>query len=351
MQYKATKDYPKAPATTDISLYYFSFSGSVITSKDLPKVSFYFRDVLVELYPPVRISAANFRPTPSFTLQSYEKYVGKTSGTGWPRGMAAFPGLTDEHGARINVWQRPELGGEDPELPCDTLIIVAHGRGGGDFGSDLERGIVRPLLERLRVTTNQWWAGRSFEGILGPLHLCTFLTKEGAFAAPSRHLAQVTTSGPNMRSLDKQIWDEAVKQLVNATAVPAYFSLAADAKYMLASKEHRSGLILTCSAFESARDYVKALRNVKNLSTSPTDLPKHLSIGFDKSFGRNLERENPPLFLDLKAFWIARGHAAHGQEIPWRVGDVQQSIEDIREDDLTRKLDSIMDWVVSVKPQ
>jgi hypothetical protein len=53
------------------------------------------------------------------------------------------------------------------------------------------------------------------------------------------------------------------------------------------------------------------------MKVGPNSLLKHVAIGFDNVFGRNLQAEAPDLFEFVQSCWIARGNVAHGKPGKW----------------------------------
>jgi hypothetical protein len=92
-----------------------------------------------------------------------------------------------------------------------------------------------------------------------------------------------------------------------------------DLFYLSSNNERSSLVIAACSLVEILRDTFlrEKLLTINQLKTSQTDLLKHVTIGFEKVVGRNLQREQPETYEFLKACWIARGLTAHGKPLRW----------------------------------
>ena len=218
-------------------------------------------------------------------------------------------------------------------------------------GQFIEDEILGPLLEWVRVLTDQWWAGRSIEGITGALHFVAPLGRDNRTLGHPTPVARFASATAKMVPISNALWLRAAEKAGSGIAPPAELSLATDAKYMLASGEHRSGVILGACAFEAARDAVLESRGlgVSDLKTSDTDLLKHLSVGFGRTFDRNLKLERPELFKKLTALWIARGAAAHGRSISWRHDGDVQPISHVPLPTLVSAIDDLVDWIISIK--
>lgn len=336
----------------DRTLYFYSYSGALVVEGPLPILDGVIDGMRFEILPPTRIGEPALRPTPQFTRRSISKFLELPDPLPFPIQVAAFAAPNDENGARISVWNGPgdDLAPHAPEPPCDTILVVLHGPDSGSHGEIFEKYFLEPLLEWVRVLSDQWWAGRSYEGISGALHFIAPVDRDGRTVGTPTPVARMATGGPHMRPIDATIWTEAADK-AGAGQVPGYLALATDAKFMLTSKEFRAGCVLACGAFESARDEVleKAKLNLSALKCSETNLLQHLSVGFDAAFGRNLEKEQPETFSLLKAFWIARGHAAHGKTLQWREGEQVSAIDEIKSSVLTDGIDRVLAWIRSIR--
>ena len=126
--------------------------------------------------------------------------------------------------------------------------------------------------------------------------------------------------------------------------------LASDVSYYFSAREYRTEIILTCCLFEVLRDNLLERKHLsrRSLNTSETDLLKHLSVGFEAAFSRNLRGERSDLFEFLRSCWIARGHVAHGQPLMWREAGKAVDFEKYPTDQFTQKVEGIASWIRSV---
>lgn len=333
------------------TLYFYSYSGAIVIDGALPVLEGEIDGMRFEIQPPVRIGSPALRPTPQFTPHSIGRFFRFEGNPQFPFQIASFAAPATEAGASVSYWNGPgdEANQGTPDLPRDTLIVTLHGPDSGRYGQRIEKYLLRPILEWLRALTDQWWIGRSYEGISGALHFIAPLDREGKMVGKPTPVTAMTTGGPRMIPVSPSEWVKAADNAV-AGVPPAELGLSTDAKFMLASHEFRSAIILACCAFEAARDRVLDEKQVKlrSLPCSPTDLLKHLSSGFESQFGRNLELEEPETFAALRSFWIARGDAAHGRPVEWRSNGQAMPIDAISPSLLTESIDSILKWTLSV---
>jgi hypothetical protein len=335
------------------TLYFYSYSGAMLIAGPLPVLEGELAGMKLEILPPSRIGSPSLKPTPQFDNESFRRYFTFDKPLDFPIQMATFPGISSSEGATITYWNGPmdHPGTDAPELPRDTIVAVLHGPDSASQGDAIERYLLRPFLEWLRALTDQWWIGRSLEGICGPLHFIAPLDENGQVVGKPTATARVSTSGARFVLLDADIWKRAADNAVARTP-PGERALATDAKFMFASAEVRSGIVLACSAFEAARDRVLDQHSLplKALKCSPTDLLKQLSKGFGGCLGRNIEQEQPDLFDQLRAFWIGRGDAAHGRPAQWRLNGEIIPLEFAPLPVLTSSIDGILDWICSMAP-
>jgi hypothetical protein len=339
------------------TLFFFSYSGAIIVEGKLSTICANLHGNPLEIPAPRRIGAPSLRPTPQLTFENVRQFFDVSIPTPFPLQAGTFPGSSTPEGATANCWFGPSsaLPSGAPPLPADTLLVSYWGPTSHGEGENLERFIVRPFVEWLRVLTHQWWIGRSIEGVSGPLHFLAPLSEEGKGVGSPTPVARGASAGPSMIPLTENIWIEAARRAFAAEVPPSELSLEMDANYMLASHEFRSGIILACSAIEAARDATLAKAGIKlmQLKTSTTDLLKHLSVGFERVLGANLAKEDPGLFAIVTAFWRARGEAAHGKSVRWTSGARAIPIDDLEFGLLSDNLRRALAWIdkASAKPR
>lgn len=205
-------------------------------------------------------------------------------------------------------------------------------------------------MEWLRCLSDQWWIGRSYERISGALHFVSPIDEHGRTIGAPTPVARISTPSARMRSITAEIWTQAADNAA-AGQPSGERGLAADAKHMFASEEFRAACVLACGAFEAARDRTLEENSLKvsDLRCSDTNLLQHLSKGFAHVFRRNLKEEEPALYDLTKAFWTARGHAAHGKPIQWRLGNRVTEIDRADLAALTIGIDDIVGWINGVR--
>lgn len=332
------------------TIYYYSYSGALVIAEPLPTLWGNLNGAKFEIGL-ARLGHPSFRATPQFTNRTFEALFGAPPT--FPVQVASFAAPATAAGATVNYWFGPteDVQPDGPDLPADTLIVTVHGTESGNVGELIEARILRPFLEWLRALTDQWWIGRSYERISGPLHFIAPVDEANRVLGQPTPIASMATGGSRMVAVDADIWAEAARKAV-AGDPSAERGLATDAKYMFVSKEFRSGAILACCAFEAARDGIlgRAGIKLKRLACSPIDLEEHLAVGFESAFGRNIAKERPELAKLLQAFWVARHNAAHGKKIIWRLNGRHIPIESVTVTDFTNGIDEILGWLETIKP-
>ena len=331
------------------TIYYYSFSGAIVAAEPLPILRTGLDDTYLEISP-VRLGHATFRATPQFTNHSFKKFFGAPPD--FPVQMASFAAPSTKAGASLSFWSGPsdEPPPGSPDLPLDTFIVTAEGPRSGEIGELIEHHVLQPLLEWIRVLTDQWWVGRSYERISGPLHFVAPVDDANRTVGKPSPVAAMSTAGPRMVPVTSKIWTEAAENAIVGQP-SAERGLATDAKYFFVSKEYRSGVILACCAFEAARDKILDQTGIRLTKLGGYDLRKHLSVGFEQTLGRNLAKENPRLADLLGAYWLARHAAAHGQSVQWRLGGDVSAIDNVSNAEFTEGIDKILDWLNSVTPR
>lgn len=332
--------------------FFFSYSGALIIEGKLSTLAGEVNGSAFEISAPIRLGPPSFRPIPQLTFENVTSFFQVNIPTPFPLQASTFPGRTVDNQARANCWFGPStfLPPDAPPLPADTFLVTYWGADSAGHGENLERFILRPLLEWLRVLTHQWWIGRSIEGASGALHFIAPLSEQGQGVGSPTPVARGTSAGPLMVPVTESIWIDAARRSFAMEVPPAELVLEMDSNYMLASREFRSGIILACSAVEAARDAVllKAGLKLSQLKTSTTDLLKHLSAGFGHAFGADLAKDDPDLFRILSAFWRARGEAAHGKPVRWCVDTSATAIEDVEFGTLSDNLRRTIAWISGI---
>jgi hypothetical protein len=336
----------------DRTQFFFSYSGGLLVDGDLGVIGAELSGYQIEIAPPCRIGSPSFRPNPQFTFDNFLRFFQVELPPSYPLQAATFPGVSTPSGATASCWFGPSAvvpaGG--PDLPPDTFVVTRWGPNSPNEGENIERYILAPLLEWLRVLTHQWWIGRSIEGVSGPLHFIAPINAKGEVVGSPSPVARFTSAGPHMVPLTQDIWRRGAELALGGATPSASRKLEADANFMLASREFRSGVILASSSIESTRDEALEAGGVKfaKMGTSSTDLLKHLSVGFGRVFLRDLAQEDPALFEILSAFWRARGEAAHGKSVRWRTRQSDVPIEEVEFGTLSDGLSSIRSWIEDV---
>lgn len=340
----------------ELTQFFVSYSGAMLISEDLPTLTAEINGQEANIYAPVRVAEASHRPTPQLRLSNIKRFFSFDDfPPRFPLQVSTFPTQNTESGAGFSVWFGPseDAPPDGPQLPPDTLIVELHGSNSQNEFDLVFKYFVEPLMSWLRVLTGQWWLGRSIEGATKPLQFVVMIGAERRFAGSPTPVIQFVSADESMIPITRKIWTDAADRGLGRKLPPPQDTLMSDANYMLASGEYRSGVILACCSIEANRDEILKRHNIKlkDLNVSKTDLLKHLSVGFEKVLGRNMESEDPDLFSYLKAFWVARGEAAHGKNVQWRSGKEIASIEDVPFGELSRSLRLLNAWVSSIRSQ
>jgi hypothetical protein len=330
------------------TIYYYSYSGALVIAERLPTLWGHLNDAQFEIGL-ARLGHSSFRASPQFTNRTFEAFFG--GAPAFPVQVASFAAPATPTGATINYWFGPteEAQPGGAVLPADTLIVTVYGPESGNVGELIETRVLQPFLEWLRALTDQWWIGRSYERISGPLHFIAPVDEANRVVGQPTPVASMTTAGSRMLAVTADIWSEAARRAVAADP-SAERGLATDAKYMFVSKEFRSGCILACCAFEAARDGLLSRARIKLHALGGYDLRKHLTNGFQKVFERNIATERPDLAELLSAFWLARHNAAHGKKIEWRLRSGPKPIESVSNAEFTGGIDDILAWIDTISP-
>ena len=303
---------------------------------------------------PTRIAPPSFRPTPQLDFRNVLSFFRVEIPTPFPLQASTFPGLGTNAGATANCWFGPSdvVSEGAPLPPPDTLLVTYHGPNSPNEGPNIERYILGPFFEWLRVLTRQWWVGRSIEGVTGALHFIALLNKEDANVGSPTPVVRFTSAGPEMQPISNTTWIAAWERVFRSEIPPAEKVLEMDANFAIASREFRSGIILACGAIEAARDALLNRLGIKlsAMKTSRTDLLKHLSVGFEKVLGASLKDDRPDLFDLATAFWCARGEAAHGRPVRWRLTHKDVPIEDVEFGTISDNLAHILRWIGAKAP-
>lgn len=335
--------------------FFYSYSGAILVEGALPPLGASIDGCDVHVEPPLRLGSPSFRPTPQLGFENIHRFLKAEIPTPFPLQVGTFPGVSTSEGAQANCWFGPSdsLPPNAPILPPDTFLITLFGPDSPNGREKIEHLILEPLLGWLRVLTEQWWLGRSIEGASGPLHFIIPLNEVGQVVGSPTPTARFTSGGPKMKPVTRDIWIAAAHRAFSAERPPPEKTLESDANFMLASREFRSGIILACSAIEAGRDSLltKSGARIAHLKTSTTDLLKHLSVGFERLFGINLRQADPGLFDILSAFWTARGHAAHGKPVLWRMVGSEVPIEDVSFATISDGLARVLEWIEAIPGQ
>lgn len=346
---RATRKVELSRAGVDKTQFFFSYSGGWVVEGKISTVSTHLNNKYLEIAPPTRIASASRRPTPQLNFRNFDSFFQVEIPTPYPLQANSFPAPETLEGATVNGWFGPsdELGSSDPLPPADTIVVTYWGADSPNEGTNLERFVIRPFVEWLRVLTRQWWIGRSMEGVNGPLHFIAPLDVEGKAVGAPTPVVRMTTAGPGMLAVTDKLWIEAWRRTLAGDVPLASKSLEMDANYMIASEEFRSGVILACSAIEAARDALlnRVGAKASDMKTSRTDLLKHLSVGLANITGADLRQDRPDLFRLATAFWSARGEAAHGRPVRWRFDGIDAPIEDTEFGTISDNLAHILDWL------
>lgn len=297
--------------------YILSYSGFLTVEEDkiFERLSGMFDGFEVVLESPLRISKPTWRPIPQFDDESLRAIIPAT-----PPGVSAL---------RISahpMFRSGDIGfnmywGDDKShyasLPKDTFVVHVYGKDHDRLGSIIAQELVSRVLKWLSILSQQWWIGRSSEALTGNLHLALPMIDYGHIqGAPVPHVKQ-TTASRRTCVISPEMWAEAFEKSIKRIEPDIGDVLLVDAQYSFFSGNILLLFISVCSSFELMRDDVLSRRRTVDSSFKSSDLLVHMSKGFEKLIGRNLEKEQPEKFAFVKACWVARGHVAHGKNLYW----------------------------------
>jgi hypothetical protein len=127
-----------------------------------------------------------------------------------------------------------------------------------------------------------------------------------------------------MRPLTPELWKSAFEYTLLGQAPPFYWMIWQDAGVHRAAGRVRESSLSLALSLEVARDTLfprfaktRSKSGVGAVLSSPfdgTDLLRHLSSNLKDVRGRNLQTEEPRLWMEIKDLYVARHRIAHGRE-------------------------------------
>lgn len=327
---------------------YFSFSGPIILSGKLSELELLLDGVQVVISSPFRIGHPSFRSNPQLNTSNIAQLF-RGFDRSFPLQVAAFPDIDSKGQAAVKVYsslnESDKISRDDIYYPADSLKITVVTDQISEFEKKITDYVFMPLLAGLRDQTNQWWAGQPQERLSGNLHFLVPLGEKEELVGSPSPICRATTDIA-FEPLTEESWLLATEYIKNPKIRP-WRQLELEAYHSLASRNYLSGIVLACAAVESFRDYILERQGLKigDFGTSTTDLLKHLTIGTEKLFSKNLLVDQPEVYEGLKALWIARGEAAHGKTIHWLKHGQKQRVEEVEFMELNTALRDVMNWL------
>lgn len=309
-------------------------------------ISFKYKGQTCYACPPFRIAHASWRPIPQINDANVELIFGDR----WddlPLQSAVHQRPATEAGPTLApTASRGEI--YDDSLPKDSLAIIVPGAELQGDTTDLEELFVRKLVDWLRILSHQWWIGQPTERQTGNLHFEFEVTPPGKFGPTFAARCQQTTAHTSMVVINHAIWLDAVSNAARGSEPPWLDLMRSDIYHFIHNREYRTAILLSCCWIELNRDSVleKCGKRSSEMKTSSTDLLKHVSLGFENLFSRNLANDLPDTFAFLRACWIARGDSAHGRPLSWNLGG-HRSIGSYPTNEFHGLLDRIGEWFLS----
>ena len=313
-----------------------------------------FRGNRLLIDPPRRLGHPSRRANPQIDLDNLNQFLSGEGLEQLPMQISAFPAEHSDEGAAFHSWLGPaDNVSDNPSPPPDTLVLTLSGDASSLEAEHLEKYVIRPLFEWLRALSDQWWAGRTMESTQGGFHLAFPLNSKNELVGKPVPVCRAVSAHHRMRPINLTLWKQAAELMANGQRPHPMKSLQLDAMRAFASGELRSGIILACCAIEAGRDRVLAEKGFKlsDLRCSSTDLLQHFSKGFELAFGVNCATQAPVEYGQLKAFWTARGDAAHGREIVWRAPSGTRAIEEVGLAEIIGGLANILRWLAQLGPE
>ena len=336
------------------TVFLYSASGALLIDGALCELEADFKGNRLLIDPPKRLGHPSRRANPQIDAENLDRFLAGEAIKELPLQISAFPAKHSGDSAAFTHWLGPASEIADEHVPPpDTLVLTLSGQASSLEAEQLERHVIRPLFEWLRALSDQWWAGRTMESTQGGIHLAFPLDANDQLVGKPVPVCRAVSAHRRMRPINLSIWKQAAELMANGQRPHPMKSLQLDAMQAFASGELRSGIILACCAIEAGRDRILAEAGIKlrDLRCSSTDLLQHLSKGFQLKFGVNLADDAPREYAQLKAFWAARGDAAHGREIVWRTQDGVRDIEDVELAELIGGLADLLRWLALRGPE
>jgi hypothetical protein len=327
--------------------FLYSFSGALIAEDDLCHLQLYFDGILVTIRPPFRLAHPAHRPHPQLDGDNYGCLFAGDK-VPHPLQISAFPTISEDGTGALSFWNGPgyAVASDNERLPLDSIRIDFQDDGSKVDIDNFVRFFLSSFFQWLRIETGQWWAGRSYEGVIGGVHFVIFIDEDGKTIKKWTPVSRAKTGSDQLKPVTRDTWikcgDYAAQSITTGSR-----GLISDAEYLFAIGEVSSAVIMACAACESARDDILLINRIKiyQLGVSSTDFLKHITVGFERKLGRNMEKEEPECFSFVKSLWVARGEAAHGREVFWHVeGQPKTPIRNIEIEEFTAKLSSAYKW-------
>jgi hypothetical protein len=334
------------------NIFFFGFSGYILTKniEQFSDITFRKKSCNFTLRPPIRLSNPTWRPIPQITKDNI--HILNSGLKKWPDvyRVNAIPTLCPEKGVGLMVIPNDSKPNNVKNAP-DTIYVHARGDIDDRYASRIAATIVNNAFEWLRIASDQWWIGRPGEALTGNLHVQMPADENGNVIDLPRPLCKQYTSSLEMKYVDKDMWEACVRKSIADSQPPPHLSLLSETKFNLHSGQYKYGILSGVSAIEIFRDLILSEGNcdISNMRTNTTDLLKHLTVGFNNLYGRNLQTEMEPSYEFLKSLWICRGNIAHGKPLRWIEGGKEVRFDQSIVARISGGLEAIVRWMQTVR--
>lgn len=308
----------------------FPFWIAVDQRDTLPIREIEYRGHSFRVYPPFRSSADNEVPFPAIRAEripSRSHVPPLTSAEGLLPTALAYRYPPQEEGAEnwpvTIIWsEESDDGFPDWYFPTDSLRLDGWPIAGIE---DRVTDVIQSLIDQLRLTTKQWWIGRSAASLLSYYRNSIQVTVNGRAAGDP----ETSAASPRVRgdesAVTPAVWENALDAVEEGRRPPEYKFQILDARYFAAIGDIRRSVLDSAIACEEAirltyerlwPDEGPQFRTGR--VWEGTGIDDYLSDDLERYVGRSYRDEHPESFRRIEDLWKARGNIAHGGDANFR---------------------------------
>ena len=286
---------------------YFSlvgFSGGLICDDELPDITTKYQGAELIIFRPRRISRANHSGTPQINEQAFCRFTGNSE-TETGREIAIIPILAEDN---LYFYATENEYDDKAENFVDCFPVqILNFQEGYDI---IALSLINEVIDRLRIKTNQYWAGSSYLPSVLMLGK-TDITETGELGPFWKSSAPFYISNTDIKGVNKDTLVGSIEESIKGLPINQADNALSKFWSALAQGDLFQALIYACVSIEIRRNIIADILDVR---INGTDLLRHLRNGFDAVSHQNFETYNPEAFSAIKRMWIARGHVAHGKQ-------------------------------------